>query len=401
MKQYNENLHNNAKGSTYENAKFLREFKTKAEEKLWQSLRDRQLNNLKFRRQHPFAEFVLDFYCHEIKLCVEVDGNIYNEKEIIENDNQRTMALNENGIKVIRFKNEEVIGDIDTVLKKIVESSSTPLSKRRGAGGEVNNRIEKLFSEKKKNILNVYCTAGYPHLDDTLKVLYSLQKHGADMVEMGMPYSDPLADGPVIQQSSMTALQNGMTIQKLFEQLSNCRNKITPSGDGGFQIPLILMGYLNPVLQFGIEKFCKMAKEVGVDGIILPDLPIYEFENEYRKYFEENDLHFIFLITPETSEERIRKIDTLSKGFIYAVSSSSTTGNNKEIDQQENYFLKIQNMNLKNPVLVGFGIKDKQTFQAACKYSNGAIIGSAYIKALQNAVDIESATQQFLGDILR
>ena len=263
------------------------------------------------------------------------------------------------------------------------------------------NRIEKLFSEKKKNILNVYCTAGYPHLDDTLKVLYSLQKHGADMVEIGMPYSDPLADGPVIQQSSMTALQNGMTIQKLFEQLKDCRNKITPSGDGGFHLPLILMGYLNPVLQFGIEKFCKMAKAVGVDGVILPDLPIYEFENEYRKYFEENDLHFIFLITPETSEERIKKIDVLSKGFIYAVSSSSTTGNNKEIDHQEDYFVRLQKMNLKNPVLVGFGIKDKQTFQSACKYSNGAIIGSAYIKALQNATDIENATQQFLNDILR
>ena len=263
------------------------------------------------------------------------------------------------------------------------------------------NRITKLFSEKKKDILNVYCTAGYPKLDSTLKVLSSFQKYGADMVEVGMPYSDPLADGPVIQQSNMAALQNGMTIQKLFEQLSNCRNKITPSGDGGFHLPLILMGYLNPVLQFGIEKFCKLAKAVGVDGVILPDLPIYEFENEYRKYFEENDLHFIFLITPETSEERIRKIDVLCKGFIYAVSSSSTTGNNKAIDQQENYFLKIQNMNLKNPVLVGFGIKDKQTFQAACKYSNGAIIGSAYITSLHNANDIESTTQQFLNGILR
>jgi tryptophan synthase alpha chain len=213
------------------------------------------------------------------------------------------------------------------------------------------------------------------------------------MVEIGMPYSDPLADGPVIQQSSMLALQNGMTIQKLFEQLKDCGKD--------FHLPLILMGYLNPVMQFGIEKFCKQAKDVGVDGIILPDLPIYEFENVYKKYFEQNDLHFIFLITPETSEERIRKIDELSRGFIYAVSSSSTTGNNKEIDQQESYFLKLQKMNLKNPVLVGFGIKDKDTFQAACKYSNGAIIGSAYINALQNAMDIENATKQFLDRILR
>ena len=260
-------------------------------------------------------------------------------------------------------------------------------------------RIEKLFSEKNKNILNVYCTAGFPHLDDTLNVLHSLQKNGADMVEIGMPYSDPLADGPVIQHSSMIALQNGMTIEKLFEQLSEWKNLNTPLGDGG--VPLILMGYLNPVMQFGIEKFCRLAKQVGVDGIILPDLPLYEFENEYRQYFDQNDLHFIFLITPETSEERIRKIDELSKGFIYAVSSSSTTGNNKEISEQENYFLKLQKMNLKNPVLVGFGIKDKNTFQAACKYTNGAIIGSAYIKALENAADIENATKRFLDTILR
>ena len=161
------------------------------------------------------------------------------------------------------------------------------------------------------------------------------------------------------------------------------------------------MGDINPVIQFGIEKFCRLAKEVGVDGIILPDLPLYEFENEYKKYFVENDLHFIFLITPETTDERIRKIDELSKGFIYAVSSSSTTGNNKEIGEQENYFLKLQKMNLKNPVLVGFGIKDKNTFLAASKYTNGAIIGSAYIKALENAADIETATKQFLDTILR
>jgi len=255
------------------------------------------------------------------------------------------------------------------------------------------SRIKNLFETKQKNVLNVYCTAGFPHLDDTLKVLYSLQKYGADMIEIGMPYSDPLADGPVIQQSSMLALQNGMIIQKLFEQLKDCRKD--------FHLPLILMGYLNPVMQFGIEKFCKQAKEVGVDGIILPDLPMYEYETEYKKYFDQNDLGFIFLITPETSEERIRKIDDLSEGFIYAVSSSSTTGNNKEIDQQESYFLKLQKMNLKNPVLVGFGIKDKHTFQAACKYSNGAIIGSAYINALQNAMDIENATKQFLDRILR
>jgi tryptophan synthase alpha chain len=208
-----------------------------------------------------------------------------------------------------------------------------------------------------------------------------------------MPYSDPLADGPVIQQSNMVALQNGITIEKLFSQLKNCREN--------FHLPLILMGYLNPVMQYGIEKFCTRAKEAGVDGIILPDLPMYEYENEFRQYFDKNDLLFIFLITPETSEERIKKVDELSKGFIYAVSSSSTTGNSKAIEQQQEYFLKLKNMNLKNPVLVGFGIKDKQTFEMACKYTNGAIIGSAYINALQNANDIEVATENFISGIIK
>ncbi|MDQ6758146.1 MAG: tryptophan synthase subunit alpha [Bacteroidota bacterium] len=254
------------------------------------------------------------------------------------------------------------------------------------------SRIQDLFQRKTKNILNVYCTAGYPKLESTVEILSALQKHGADMVEIGMPYSDPLADGPVIQASSSMALMNGMTIENLFAQLKDCRKN--------FHLPLILMGYLNPVMQYGIGKFCKQAKEAGVDGIILPDLPIYEFENEYKKYFDEHDLDFIFLVTPETSEDRIKKIDELSTGFIYAVSSSSTTGNNKEIGNQESYFLKLQKMNLKNPVLVGFGIKDKHTFQTACKFSNGAIIGSAYIQALQNSNDIEKVTEKFLAKIL-
>jgi tryptophan synthase alpha chain len=254
------------------------------------------------------------------------------------------------------------------------------------------NRLEQLFAAKKNKVLNIYCTAGYPHLQSTTEVIQALQNNGAHIIELGMPYSDPLADGEVIQASSTIALQNGMTIAALFEQLKDIRPVIN--------IPIILMGYMNPVLQFGIEKFCAAAKAVGVDGVILPDLPIHEFETIYKPLFEKNGLAFIFLVTPETSDERIRKIDTLSSGFIYAVSSSSTTGKNKAIEAQESYFKKLQDMQLKNPVLVGFGIKDKATFTAACKYTNGAIIGTAYIKALENGVDINQTTKEFLNSIL-
>jgi tryptophan synthase alpha chain len=258
------------------------------------------------------------------------------------------------------------------------------------------NPLDKVFAAKKNNVLNVYCTAGYPQLNSTIEVIQALQNNGADIIELGMPYSDPLADGEVIQQSSSVALQNGMTITKLFEQLATLNN--SPLGDGG--IPIILMGYMNPILQFGIENFCARAKEAGVSGVILPDLPMYEFETMYKPLFEKNDLKFIFLITPETSEERIRKIDSLCSGFIYAVSSSSTTGNNKAIEAQEGYFKKLQQLQLKNPILVGFGIKDKATFTAACKYTNGAIIGSAYIKTLEHAKDINMATNEFLKGVL-
>lgn len=256
------------------------------------------------------------------------------------------------------------------------------------------NRLEKLFSGKSKNILNVYCTAGYPRLNSTMEVIEALQQSGADIIELGIPYSDPIADGPVIQQSNMQALENGMNIHQLFEQLKNLRTTV--------QTPLILMGYMNPVLQFGIEKFCEAAAGVGVDGIILPDLPMYEFETQYRQYFKKHDLKFIFLVTPETSEERIRQIDKLSSGFVYAVSSSSTTGsaqNPTGTKYQEAYFIKLQEMNLANPVLVGFGIKDRGTFTAACKYTNGAIIGSAYIMALHNTTDISLTTKDFINGI--
>lgn len=257
------------------------------------------------------------------------------------------------------------------------------------------NRLDQLFAAKKNKVLNIYCTAGYPKLNSTTEVITALQNNGADIIEIGMPYSDPLADGEVIQASSSIALQNGMTIEILFDQLRTLRNTLL--GNGG--IPIILMGYMNPILQFGIEKFCAKAKEVGVDGVILPDLPMYEFETMYKPLFNANNLKFIFLVTPETGEERIRKIDSLCSGFLYAVSSSSTTGKNKAIEGQEDYFKKLQQMNLKNPVLVGFGIKDKATFDSACKYTNGAIIGSAYIKALQNTGNINQTTKEFLNSI--
>ena len=254
------------------------------------------------------------------------------------------------------------------------------------------NRIDKLFTEKKHDILNVYCTAGYPQLNSMLEVLGSLQANGADMVEIGMPYSDPLADGPVIQQSNMVALSNGMSLEVLFEQLQTLRPAI--------HVPVILMGYMNPIMQYGMEKFCEAAARVGVDGVILPDLPMYEFENFYKDLFEKHGLRFIFLVTPETSEERIRKIDGLCSGFLYAVSSSSTTGNNKPIEEQELYFKKLHEMKLSNPILVGFGVKDRATFKAASLHTNGAIIGSAYIKALSETKAIDRSTKEFLNTVL-
>lgn len=278
--------------------------------------------------------------------------------------------------------------------------SKAPLSFKRGAGGEV-NRLTKLFAQKKTGVLNIYCTAGYPQLNSTVEVLKALQNNGADIVEIGIPYSDPIADGPVIQQSNMQALENGMSIPILFEQLRNWRN--SPSGVEG--VPIILMGYMNPVLQFGIDKFCEAAAAVGIDGIILPDLPMYEFETMYQQHFKKHDLKFIFLVTPETNEERIKKIDSLSSGFLYAVSSSSTTGNKEGVADnttpalQELYLQKLKNMNLTNPVLVGFGIKDKKTFDAASAFTNGAIIGSAYINALKNTIDINRTTKDFINTV--
>jgi tryptophan synthase alpha chain len=261
------------------------------------------------------------------------------------------------------------------------------------------SRIKELFIQKNNNVLNVYCTAGYPHLESTVEVMKALQENGADIIELGMPYSDPLADGPVIQHSSSIALANGMTIKKLFEQLKDFRN--SPSGYGGISVPVVLMGYMNPVLQYGFENFCRDAAAVGIDGLILPDLPQYEFETEYGEIIKRYGLDFIFLITPETSEQRMVELDKLSSGFLYAVSSSSTTGSNKNLNDVTVYLLKLKNLQLKNPVLVGFGIKDKQSFEAASSYSNGAIIGSAYIKALEGTEDVNAVTKTFLSSVLK
>ena len=255
------------------------------------------------------------------------------------------------------------------------------------------SRIKDLFKRKDNKVLNVYCTAGFPQLDSTVKVMQALQENGADIIELGMPYSDPLADGEVIQSSGAKALNNGMTIAKLFEQLKDVRPTL--------HLPVILMGYMNPVLQYGFEKFCADAASVGIDGLRLPDLPEHEFETEYGAIIKKNGLDFVFLVTPETSDDRIKKLDELSTGFLYAVSSSSTTGKDKDFDAVEKYLSRLKSMNLQNPILVGFGIKDKQTFESACKYVNGAIIGTAFIKALDNGEDVALNTKKFLETVLK
>jgi tryptophan synthase alpha chain len=255
------------------------------------------------------------------------------------------------------------------------------------------NRIKRLFEKKNKNILSVYFTAGFPSLTSTLTVMKSLQDAGADMIELGIPYSDPLADGPVIQSSGTIALANGMTITYLFKQLKNFRDEI--------ELPVLFMGYMNPIIQYGFENFCRDAAEAGVDGLILPDLPMFEFEKEFGNIVSKYKLNFVFLVTPETQELRLRKLDQLSSGFIYAVSSSSTTGKVAALSDQEKYFERLQTLKLQNPVLIGFGIRDRSSFLKACTYANGAIIGTAYIKALENAKDheIPARTKEFINSL--
>ena len=254
------------------------------------------------------------------------------------------------------------------------------------------SRITELFTRKKERVVNIYCTAGYPQLNSTLKIMKALEDNGADMIELGMPYSDPLADGPVIQASSTIAIANGMTIQQLFKQLRDFRREIS--------LPVILMGYINPVLQYGFEKFCADASAVGIDGLILPDLPEYEFETEYGAIIKKYGLDFIFLVTPETSEERIKKLDELSTGFLYAVSSSSTTGKDKNMTNVNSYLQKLKSLQLRNLILVGFGIKDKPTFEAACQYASGAIIGTAFVAAMERTENEEHSVKQFLKSLV-
>ncbi len=254
------------------------------------------------------------------------------------------------------------------------------------------NRIDEVFSKKKKGVLNIYFTAGYPKINDTLRIARTLEAAGVDIIEIGIPYSDPIADGPTIQDSSQKALDAGMSLKLLMRQLQDLRKHI--------KIPIILMGYINPVLQYGFTKFCQDCKEVGIDGVILPDLPMQEYAEMYQVTFEEYGIYNIFLMTPQTSEKRVLQINEASKGFIYMVSSASITGAKQEVSQaQIDYFERIQKMNLSVQRLIGFGISNKETFDNACQYASGAIIGSAFINQL-NKDDSDEAITSFVGSII-
>ena len=231
------------------------------------------------------------------------------------------------------------------------------------------------INKQANGLLSIYFTAGYPQIDSTIEIAAALEKAGADFLEIGFPYSDPVADGPTIQHSSEVALKNGMTLNVLFDQLKELRKRVS--------IPVFLMGYVNPVIQFGVENFCKACKEVGVNGTIIPDLPMYEYEDLYQGIFEENNVSNVFLVTPQTSSERVKKIDSLSTSFIYLLSSNATTGTKLDVQEQsESYFKRIKDMDLKNPLIIGFGIHNKDTFEKATQYANGAIVGTAFVKLL-------------------
>jgi tryptophan synthase alpha chain len=253
------------------------------------------------------------------------------------------------------------------------------------------NRIQKLLNTK-KDILSVYFTAGYPHINDTVRILKALEKSGVDLVEIGMPFSDPLADGPVIQASSLQALEQGMSIKLLFEQLKDIRQHVS--------IPLVLMGYVNPVHKFGFDNFVAKCAEAGIDGAIIPDFPFDEYLEEYKERFDKAGVSNIFLVTPQTPESRIRIIDDNTNGFIYMVSSAAITGAKKGLsDTQIAYFERVSAMKLKNKALIGFGISDNESFRQTCKYASGAIVGSAFIKMLSESSDLEADIEKFVKKI--
>ena len=251
------------------------------------------------------------------------------------------------------------------------------------------NRITELFDKKKSNILSIYFTAGYPKLNDTAKICAALQEAGVDLVEIGMPFSDPVADGATIQQSSRAALQNGMSLDILFSQLLAIRKTCT--------LPLILMGYLNPVLQFGVERFAERCKELSIDGVIIPDLPLELYLRDYKDIFEKRNLLNIFLITPQTAEERMRYIDQVSSGFIYAVSSAAVTGGSIDMQSRSKYLERLKNMKLGAPIMVGFGISGKRDFEEVCKYAAGGIIGSAFIRKIEQSIDLTEEVKEFIS----
>lgn len=254
------------------------------------------------------------------------------------------------------------------------------------------NRIDKLFREKKENILSIYFTAGHPTLNSTADIIEILAAEGADMIEIGIPFSDPVADGPVIQQSSHQALVNGMNLRLLFDQLKDIRKRVS--------VPLLFMGYLNPVLQYGFDDFVEECSRIGIDGTILPDLPLEIFLEQYKAVFKRYGLYNVFLATPQTSDSRYRTLDEESSGFLYMVSASATTGARKDFeDYQQKYFEKIQNLHLRLPRLIGFGISSKETFMHACRYAQGAIIGSAFVKLLEEEGDMKERIKEFIRSI--
>ena len=254
------------------------------------------------------------------------------------------------------------------------------------------NRIDKLFAEKKNNIMSVYYPAGFPNINSTMPILKELQAQGIDMVELGIPFSDPMADGVVIQAAATKALENGISLKLIFSQIENMRNEIN--------IPVILMGYLNPIMHYGFDRFCQSCVRIGVDGVIIPDLPFSDYINEYKHIAEQYGIKVVMFITPETSDDRIRLIDEHSSGFIYMVSVAGTTGSKDSFDQnQQNYFQRIDTMQLHHPRLIGFGISNKATYKAACNNANGAIIGSHFVKILEQKEDIAQSVKLLIESV--